>query len=150
VVLTYHFGLTRRQIDAWRSGPSKYLFWVRAEGDPERRTPGLVGAYGVDPHNKLNRMDLEQLRRLAWGCLSAVPGEPMTFNAMSVILFDLTADVTGQTAFEDAVWSLVADGCVAMTLEAPVLLMRSIDLTDTSRPAPAYVERADPVQLHLF
>lgn len=44
----------------------------------------------------------------------------MTFNELSVRLFDLTADVTSGTALEDALWSLLVDGCVGLTLQAPI------------------------------
>ena len=118
-LVDYVFGVSRRQIDTWRQGAGRYTLWLRGEDDPERQTPGMRGAYGVDPHHTINRMDEGELEGLVWGCLGAHPGDPMTFNALSVRLFDLTADVTGDTALEHALWSLVTQGCVAMTLQGP-------------------------------
>jgi hypothetical protein len=146
----YVFGVSRRQIDAWRRGTSRYTLLIRSPTDPERQTPGMRGAYGVDPHNKLNRMDAGELEALVWRCLSAHPGEPMTFNELSVRLFDLTADVTGDTAFERAVWSMIEHGCLAMTMEAPVLLIRSINLYELSCPAPVFTPPKKAVQASLF
>ena len=153
---TYLFGVSWDEINAWRQGTSKYTLLIRSPDDPERQTPGMRGAYGVDPHHKLNRMDQEQLRGLIWGCLTNHPHEPMTFNELSVRLFDLTADVTGGTRLEDALWSLVHQGCLAITTTAPILMLRSIDLANTSRPAPTFTPQDEPAaatsptQLDLF
>lgn len=137
-MLDYYFGFSAQEIRNVRTGASRYAFWVRSPHDPKRQTHGMRGKYGVDPHNKLNQMDQEELCVLIWRCLSAHPGHPMTFNALSVRLFDLTADVTGDTAFEDAVWLMLAQGCVAMTLAAPVLLLRTCDLTELTAPVPTF------------
>ena len=48
----------------------------------------------------------------------------MTFNALSVRLIDKTADITGGTPLEEAVWKLVLERQVAFTLEAPILFKR--------------------------
>ena len=77
-------------------------------------------------------------------------GDPMTFNELSVRLFDLTADVTLGSGFEDALWSLIEQGCVAMTLEAPIVFLRSVDLVDPTLPTPEFTPRRTPVQTSLF
>ncbi len=72
----------------------------------------------------------------------------MTFNALSVRLFDLTADVTGDTVFEDAVWSLLEQRCVAMALETPILLLRTCDLAERTALVPEF--DPTPAQLSLW
>ncbi len=92
----------------------------------------------MDPHNKINRMGLEELRSVVWACLTQHSGTSMTFNELSVRLFDLTADVTSGTSLEDALWSLVGDGCVALTYEAPIQWCRTCDLQGVQDTAPRY------------
>ncbi len=46
---TYYYGFSRRQIDTWRHETNPYTLIIRSPFDPERQTPGMAGAYGVDP-----------------------------------------------------------------------------------------------------
>ena len=58
---TYHYGFSRRQIDTWRHTTNPYTLVIRSPFDPERQTPGMQGAYGVDPHNALGRIERGEL-----------------------------------------------------------------------------------------
>ena len=147
---TYHYGFSRRQIETWRHTTNPYTLVIRSPLDPERQTSGMQGAYGVDPHNALARIGRGELEALIWRCLSAHQGTPMTFNELSVRLFDLTADVALGSGFEDALWSLIEQGCVAMTLEAPIVFLRSVDLVDPTLPIPAFTPKTTPVQTSMF
>lgn len=144
--LRYEFGTSQVQVDAWRKR-SPYALLIRDPArDPERQTRGMRGQYGVDPHNKLSAMALEDLRCALWTCLSEHPGRHMTFNELAVRLFDLTADIAFDTPLEDALWSLLVDGCVGMTMQAPIYWLRTCDVPELTREAPIY----QPRQLSLF
>ena len=105
-----------------RSGVYRYVIMIRSPADPERRPRPAGGQKDRAPHRTLAKTTaagwcprvLELLEREG----------PMTFNALSVLLVDKTADITGGTPLEEAVWSLVQKRQVAFTLEAPTLFKR--------------------------
>jgi hypothetical protein len=136
-LLDFYFGYAPAALDAMREH-APYTHMIRAPGDPERRARGHVHKLGLAPHLGLAAYSHEQLRHMLWDTLGACPGEPLTFHALSVHLFDLGADVTGCGVLDRALFSLVCDGHVAMTLQAPILFMRACDLSEPSRPPGLY------------
>jgi hypothetical protein len=147
-LLDFYFGYTPAALDAMLAR-APYTHMIRASGDPERRERGQAHVLGFAPHLALAAYSHEQLRHLLWDALGASSGDPMTFQALSVVLFDVGADVTGGGVLDRALFSLVCEGCVAMTLHAPILFMRACDLTCPSR-APAHYEAVPEQQGSLF
>jgi hypothetical protein len=109
-------------VTGWRPrtcGPAQYTIMIRSPEDPERspRPPG--GRPDRAPHRALEKTTPS---RWTTPVLSTLQDHgPSTFNALSVILLDKTADITGGTPLEEALWQLACDRRIAFTLEAPVL-----------------------------
>ena len=109
-------------VTGWRpctSGAAQYTIMIRSTDDPERSPRPRGGRKDKAPHRAL-----EKTRSDHWkpDLLSALSEHgPCTFNAISVILLDQTADITGGTPFEEALWQLACERTVAFTLTAPIL-----------------------------
>ncbi len=145
----YYFGYAPSTL-ARMIAQAPYTHMIRGPHDPERRTQGKAHQLGLAPHLKLNAYSHEQLRGMIWEMLCIAPGEPMTFHAISVNLFDLGADVTGLGPLDRALFSLVSDGCVAMTLCAPILFLRTCDLSELTHPPRLYEAVPQATQGSLF
>ena len=115
-----------QEIDGWAtgwrpctSGRAQYTIMIRSPLDPERSPRPRGGRKDKAPHRAL-----EKTRSDHWksDLLSAL-GEhgPCTFNAISVLLLDQTADITSGTPIEEALWQLACERRVAFTLTAPIL-----------------------------
>jgi hypothetical protein len=115
-----------QEIDGWvtgwrpcTSGIAQYTIMIRSPDDPERSPRPRGGRTDKAPHRAL-----EKTRSDHWkpDLLAALRDHgPVTFNAISVILLDQTADITGGTPLEEALWQLACAKKVAFTLSAPVL-----------------------------
>jgi hypothetical protein len=108
----------------WREG---YTQLIRAPGDPdEKATRGYDGErqkrWGIAPHRRIKALHPDQL---AADILVALGDKEMTFNAISVKAFDLTADVVYLTMINAVLWDLVEDEVLEHTLEAPILFRRT-------------------------
>ena len=109
-------------VTGWRpctSGPAQYTIMIRSPDDPQRSPRPRGGNKDRAPHRALEKTTPD-----SWtsAILSALhEWGPSTFNALSVLLLDKTADITGGTPIEEALWRLVCDQKIAFTLEAPIL-----------------------------
>jgi len=102
-----------------RRGTAQYVIMIRSPEDPERRPRPAGGQKDRAPHRTLAKTTAASWRPHILALLEREG--PMTFNAVSVLLIDKTADITGGTRLEEAMWSLVRDRQVAFTLKAPIL-----------------------------
>lgn len=115
-----------QQIDGWvtgwrpcTSGLAQYTIMIRSLLDPERSPRPRGGRKDKAPHRAL-----EKTRSVLWksDLLSALREHgPCTFNAISVLLLDQTADITSGTPMEEALWQLACQRKIAFTLVAPIL-----------------------------
>jgi hypothetical protein len=105
-----------------RRGTAQYVIMIRSPEDPERTPRPKGGRKDRAPHRKLAKTTVAGWRPQILTLLEREG--PMTFNALSVLLIDKTADITGGTPLEEAVWKLVLERQVAFTLEAPILFKR--------------------------
>ena len=114
-----------------RSGMSAYVIMIRGKADPERPPqPRQHSQRDKTPH-----LTLRKQTRHAWRdsfVMLLGDGEPRTFNALCVLLSGLTADICAGLVPEDALWSLVEEGAVEFTMEAPVLFRRTSRNTQTA------------------
>ncbi|MCH9637741.1 MAG: hypothetical protein K0U16_07340 [Gammaproteobacteria bacterium] len=110
----------------WREG---YTHLIRAPGDPDER---LARGHGrarqrrwgeAGPSRKISKMDSEQIVE---ELLSALGEEELTFNAISVRAFDLTADVAFGTKINALLWDLVDEGALEHTRRAPVRFRKRV------------------------
>lgn len=145
--LTFCYGLGSHQLERMRTGAS-YTHLIRAPGDPERRPRGRQHPLGYAPHHKLAQLSHNRLRRLLMELFDATLGSARTFHTVSVLLFDVGADVTFDGPLDAALWSLVSDGYLAMTLGAPVRFVSSRALRGCGQ-LPAF-EPVPDVQGDLF
>lgn len=107
----------------WRTA---YTHVIRAPDDPdEKDTRGHDGTrqrrWGMAPHKVIATMDPD---RIVDVLISTLGDEAMTFNALSVRAFDLTADITYDTRVDRLLWDLVEEGVLEHTEAAPVLFRR--------------------------
>jgi hypothetical protein len=114
-----------RQPTLDRSGAAAYVHLIRALDDPERPSrPARELRRDVSPHLTLRRTTtVEQWRTRLVELLG--DGVPRTFNRIGIELCGLTADILFSTPADPALWSLVDDGAIEMTLEAPILFRRA-------------------------
>ncbi len=105
-----------------RSGMYVYTHLIRGDDDPRRspRPPG--GRKDRAPHQTLGKTQpshwyskIEDLLR---------DEGPLTFNAISVLMLDLTADVTFMTPVDKALWNLVRDRRLVFSLSSPIRFRR--------------------------
>lgn len=100
------------------SGTRQFILMIRHPDDPERQGRGSETG-DIAPHRTLARLAPDEVMRAIHERLA--DGRPRTFNRLSVELFDKTADITGGTVVEEALWQLVERGDVEFTHDAPVL-----------------------------
>jgi len=99
-------------------GSNKYMHALRAKEDPER-APRVKGSTETAAwRKKLTKSDLGEWRKKFLDLLSKEG--PMTFNKLSVLTSGYTADITMRKDPDEALWSLVKDGLVEHTIEAPI------------------------------
>lgn len=107
-----------------RSGLAAYLHIIRDPDDPERSTReerrARLGDEATFEWKKLRHKNAAPMWREAILKLMA-DGQPRTFNAMAVIIADMTADVVAEGAAPDVLWALVAEEKLEHTLETPIL-----------------------------
>jgi hypothetical protein len=106
-----------------RSGLASFLHIIRDPDDPERSSReerrARLGDLATTEWKKLRHKDSAPMWREAMLKLLS-DGQPRTFNAMAVIIADITADVASDGAAEGVLWSLVAEELLEHTVEAPV------------------------------
>jgi len=83
-----------------RSGLYRYFIMIRSPEDPERRPRPAGGQKDRAPHPTLAKTTVASWRPHILALLEREG--PMTFNALSVLLIDKTADITGGTRLEEA------------------------------------------------
>jgi hypothetical protein len=137
-----------------RSGPAAYVHVIRGDGDPEESARGegtdRRARWGIAPHLKL-----DATVRGTWTgpILRLLREQPaLTFNAISVTLTGLTANVTFETPLDEALWALVDRGLVEHTLRAPIRWRAVSGASDQAVEEPALADD-DPdagAQLGLF
>lgn len=118
-------------------GIAPYTVAIRSPRDPERRDRATsIGGFscGVEKIRDLKRWKTWPIE--AWGrailrTLEASP-EPLTFNALGVVIADKTADALLGTVAEEALWKLVEVGRVEHTMSAPVLFRLRGELGGTT------------------
>lgn len=87
----------------------------RHHSDPERSPRPKGGRKDKAPHHALGRTTVEHWQPLVIELLS--DDKRRTLNAIGVELIDKTADITGGTALEEALWGLVDDKTLEATCE---------------------------------
>ena len=118
------------RIDEWfsrvlpdRTGINAYIIMHRDAGDP---APPPKAALHSDrdkaPHRTLRTQSVASWRD-AFRALTA-DGHARTFNAMCVTIAGLTADICAGEVPEAALWSLVEEGVIAFTAQAPILFRK--------------------------
>lgn len=137
----FFFGHARSELDAMRRA-APYLHVIRAPGDPERSAREEDRRLGSRPHHALAKMGQGELQGALWEVLGEASEEGLTFNAMAVMLFDVTADVAAFGALDRALFSLVESGCVAMTHTAPIRFIRTCELEGLNQQAPRHTPQA--------
>ncbi len=132
-----------------RRGLFAYMHIVRAPGDPERRPRWSEQPVHSRPTKKKWDADKDAVlnRTRDWWRTAIVDvltrtRRAMTFNAMGVVIADVTADVAPDAA-DDALWALVAEGVLVHTLSRPVLFKL---VPKTKRPRP----RRARIDMNLF
>lgn len=125
----YYWEISPRELRRMREA-APYTHVIRAPDDPDRRPRGSGGehALGVAPHQSIQKMSRHELTWLLWEALGEAETNGLTFHALSVHIFDLGADVTCMGPLDEALFAMVARGWVAMTMEAPVRFLRTVDL----------------------
>jgi len=106
-----------------RSGMHQYVHLIRAPHDPERRSREERRSLDPESSTSWRRMGTEEQWRDRIRAHLA-DGEPRTFNRIAVELADMTADVATSGPADPALWSLVRDGEVEHTTEAPIYFRR--------------------------
>lgn len=102
-----------------RSGLAAFLHLVRAADDPKRSAPHGKANRERAPHLRLKTLRIVDCRAAIAGLLS--DGVARTFNRIAVELTGYTADLLFRGPFDEALWSLVDDGALELTLELPIL-----------------------------
>ena len=115
--------LTGYAPEEWRDG---YTHLIRAPGDPDEVAPRGHGRarqrrWGESPHRAVATMDADAV---VDALLDALGDDELTFNALSVRAFDLTADVAFGTKINALLWDLVDEGALEHTGGSPVLFRR--------------------------
>ena len=106
-----------------RSGLAAYVHLVRAPDDPKRppRPTAAERDAGRDQNREWRAIAKLPVPELAERIAADLAdGEPRTFNRIAVEMFGKTADVLFDKAPDHALWTLVADGRVEHTVEAPI------------------------------
>lgn len=120
------------------SGMQQFVVMIRAPGDPER-LPRDGRDMGAEWRRKLMKQPVGEIADALRQHLQ--DGQPRTLNRIGVELIDKTADLTGGTPFETALWSLVELGEVEFTMQAPVLFRKASPVARADAPAaPAATE----------
>jgi hypothetical protein len=111
-----------------RTGTARYIHIIRAPEDPERtpRPPG--GRLDRAPHLTLDEIPVERCAEMILALFA--DGAPRTFNAISVELFDHTADMTLDSPLDRALWQLVAQTRLEHTLTAPIRFRPICEILD--------------------
>lgn len=125
-----------------RDGMFAYTVLIRGPEDPDRaprwseRDPATRGEREEKDARRRTKLDHKAARAVLRADIEAHPGT--TYNAACVRCFGTTADVTSE-AIEAALWSLVEDGTVVHTYEAPVrfILLSQTTECDDDRSASA-------------
>jgi hypothetical protein len=106
-----------------RSGASAYVHLIRAPGDPERspRGPGRALLWRQLGKHSVSEWAARILELLA-------DGEPRTFNRIMVELADFGADTGFGENPDHALWHLVEQRKLVLTLEAPIFFKRATAL----------------------
>jgi hypothetical protein len=99
-----------------RSGMASYVHLIRAPGDPARspRGPGRALLW-----RQLGKHSVSAWAERILALLS--DGEPRTFNRIMVELADFGADTGFRENPDRALWHLVEQRKLVLTLEAPIL-----------------------------
>ena len=111
-----------RWVTGWRPctcGHAQYTIMIRSPEDPERSPRPRGGRKDRAPHRALAKTTPDHWESDILSALHEFG--PCTFNAMSVFLLDKTADITGGTPLEEALWRLACERRISFTLEAPIL-----------------------------
>lgn len=95
---------------------------VRSPDDPDRRPRPVGGQEDKTPHLTFRKMQPHDVVDVIMELLD--DGKPRTLNAISVSIWDKTADITSGTIVEEMLWRLVEDRRIEFTMEAPVLFRR--------------------------
>lgn len=107
----------------WHSGPldragvCRYVHLIRSPDDPERSS--RAARKGQETAWKKKVADVEGWKLQILELLS--DGRPRTFNAITVEIADITADVAFEKGPDTALWELVADHQIEHTDAAPIL-----------------------------
>ncbi|MCC6810530.1 MAG: hypothetical protein IT381_24080 [Deltaproteobacteria bacterium] len=105
-----------------RSGMGAYIILIRSPDDPER-APRQKGSDKA-PHLTLRKQSIAKWRDAIAALLE--DGRAVTFNAICLELAGLTADICLDEVPEHALWSLVEQGRVTYSTEAPILFRKTL------------------------
>lgn len=106
-----------------RSGIARYTVLFRGPEDPDRaprwseRDEDERGERPLDDARRRTKTSRAAARAALYADIEKHSGT--TYNAACVRCFGTTADVTHESV-ERALWSLVADGSIVHTMEAPI------------------------------
>jgi len=125
-----------------QEGLAAFTHLIRAPDDPDRSPRPHGGRADKTPHQTLRRGGRETF--MAWRSeivATLGDGTPRTFHRLCVEIADLGADIGFQETPDFALWSLVDQGILEHTLEAPILFrLRAANAGQTTAPEPAALE----------
>lgn len=105
-----------------RSGLARYTHLIRAKGDPERSPRPRGGRKDKAPHLTMRRAGPEAVRSWREAIAALLRDRtPRTFHRLCVEIGDIEGSIGFEEAPDEALWSLVGEGILEHTLQAPIL-----------------------------
>lgn len=109
-----------------RDGLDAYIVLIRADDDPARgdirSLPEALRDRQAKWLRKMKKMPIEEAKAMILDLLG--DGKARTFNAISVELWDKTADVLFEEVPFHALWQLVEEESIEHTMSAPIRFRR--------------------------